>query len=321
MPTRETLTTETITTWRVSPWNPWPLSEILTVSLTHSLTVGWAPHPTVSTISIISSLCCDGYDVLNNVPFLLHRWYVCLFGNVLPRVWQRWIRPGVFLFKWVSSATRPYLVGVFSIPLCQQCRMGSVTDWPLCWQRHTSRKKKKTVDWNVHAGVHLSRAENRAAVFIALQKKASMVRIHKKNEQQENTKEGVEAHCCWFLQRPEVLTCGNSSGTSWSTQRGTKASWNGRTVVRASSSSSSRRQWLRCGVRRRRTAAWPMRNSAVPWGDWVYQVNDLEVVQLFCDWVWSMLKFRFCESSTYPIQQYSNISETLHFSSSAQSYN
>lgn len=74
--------------------------------------------------------------------------------------------------------TSCYHAEVFGIPLCQQLRTGSVTDWPLCWQKPTSRKRKRSVDWNVHVGVHLSRAENRAAAFIALPRKANMVNRH-----------------------------------------------------------------------------------------------------------------------------------------------
>lgn len=61
IPTREILTTRTTsTTWLVSPWNPWLLLETLTVSRMHSLIASWAPHPTVSTISLTPALHSSG---------------------------------------------------------------------------------------------------------------------------------------------------------------------------------------------------------------------------------------------------------------------
>lgn len=70
-----------------------------------------------------------------------------------------------------------------------------------------------------------------------------------------------------FLQLPEALICGSSSGTFWSIQRRIKDWWSGRIGGKVYSSSWSLRLWLRCGARRRRTAAWPTRSSAVPWGE------------------------------------------------------
>lgn len=87
------------------------------------------------------------------------------------------------------------------------------------------------------------------------------------------------AHCrsLWTvcLQHLAAHTCGSSSGISSSTPRGTRAWWSGRIAARACSSSSSPRLWLRCGVRRRRTAAWRMRSSAVQWGEFTWWYREL----------------------------------------------
>lgn len=197
-------------TWWVSPWNQWLLSETLTVSRTHSLTVSWAPHPTVSTISISGSLHCNGSCAPWQCPIIASQ-VVCLPFRECAHQSPAVVNPTQSFLMLVSFKcdTSPSC-GLCSIPLCQQCRMGSVTDWPLCWQRHTSRKKKMTVHWNAHVGVHQSRAENRVAAFIARQRKANTVGRQKKKKKKMSSRKILAK----VLKTANELTVANSSSAS-----------------------------------------------------------------------------------------------------------